>query len=282
MNRRSKQKRNDDDPDQWYFAAAGRWSSVRWSQSLFKRHLSIVHRDTTRHPEDVFLSGAAGFQIDDAWSVICEEYSSEVVGCLRKMRVPGQEPYDLWAQALERLLKESTSFPVADFVEHSECVLPPTKIVEFEGRASLKSYLILIAQNIGRDHLKRKEVEIEQTDVAVVAHQKTGVGEKSELNEVELKQVQFLLRDGFSCLTKNEKCVLKSIGLLGMSNLEVSAMQGYSASTATRYRQSAIKTMNRKLKQGFERSGEFDDRVMETALSYFQRILQSLSEDAST
>jgi RNA polymerase sigma factor (sigma-70 family) len=279
---------DDESLKRWYFSAAGRWTSVLWSEQHYRDHLEIVYHPETRHPEDVFLSGAAGFDVSDAWSVIYEEHSGDVIRCLRRMAVHGHEPYDLWTQALTRLVQPSEGFPLGKFEQDSECSIPPSKIVEFQGRSSLRNYILLIAQNIGRDHRRRREIKYEHIDVSKVSSQGLGASSPREpahvdqFSEVEEAQVQNLLVEALRCLTKNERRVLQAVAVLGMSNLEVSKMFGFSASSATRYRQSAVETLKQGLNSAYEEHEQMSDRVLEAASTFLRRTLQCLADGPST
>ena len=284
MGRISKQEGKEGDLDRWYFAAAGRWPSLKWSKYLYQTHLAIVREDVVLHPEEVFLAGAAAFGISDAWSLIYEEYSSEVISSLRNLLVPGHEPYDLWACALERLVGEIPDFPTDAFEEHEECVLPPRRIVNFRGDSTLKSYILTVARNRGIEHLRKKALKYESVDVSHVSGQNTDTSRSgdSQLNEAEAKQVQSLMKRGLDSLPSQDQELLMALCLDGVSGKEASQILGYSEGTATRRRQSAVGSIQQLLSSIEFDEEEINNSVRESFARYFKRLLQFLRDDSST
>ena len=283
MGRKSKKEEKVGDSDRWYFAAAGRWPSLKWSKYLYQTHLEIVREEMIPNPEEVFLSGAAAFDVPDAWSIIYEEYSSEVISCLRNMRVPGHEPHDLWALALERLVGQVPDFPTDAFEEHGECTLPPKRIVKFRGDSTLKTYILTIARNRGRDLLRIKALKYESVDVSLVCGQNpvTGISRVSSLNEEETKQVHSLLKRGLDNLPLEDQELLKALCIEGVSGKVASQMLGYSEGTATRRKQSAVASIQQML-SSIEFEEEINEKVRDSFARYFRRLLQFVKTDSST
>jgi hypothetical protein len=84
----------------WFQASQRRWPTVDWPMVRFHAHLGP---DQPKHPEDLFLGGAASERVQSAWTVIHVEIRPEVLRRVMRVSRRSEAPEDLWAEALARL-----------------------------------------------------------------------------------------------------------------------------------------------------------------------------------
>lgn len=132
----------------WYHAARSRWRGIEWPLARFRRHL---RDERPRHPEDLFLGGAAGERLPEAWSSVHEECRSPVVERLHGSPRGGLSSEDLWSEAMVKLMGECLeSDPLPDGRR-------PAKIIRFRGRSTLGTFLYVTALRVGTDAHRRRQ-----------------------------------------------------------------------------------------------------------------------------
>lgn len=134
--------------DSWFRSARGRWPRVRWSIERFIRHVGGAE---PRHPEDLFLGGAAAEREGEAWVTINHEFRKDVVDRLSRVARAGASPEDLWGDSVAKLISDSDA-PDAEPLPDGR---KPARIRGYRGDSSLMTFLLVVARNIARDLHRR-------------------------------------------------------------------------------------------------------------------------------
>ena len=134
----------------WFQASQRRWPTVDWPMVRFLAHLGPdLGPDRPKHPEDLFLGGAASERVEAAWTTIHVEVRPEVLRRVMRVSRRSEAPEDLWAEALARL--------ISDDPEGLE--LPdgrrPARIRRFRGLVPMAAFIAVVAKRIGLDRIRR-------------------------------------------------------------------------------------------------------------------------------
>lgn len=141
----------------WFRTAEFRWPKVKWPKTWYFKHLDVVAPHGSMNGTDVFLSGASGFQIEEAWDAVHVLCASRTKRVLAQYRVPDHDSDDLWAEAMLRLARPDPEYPVELFEEFGFRDAP-AMIVRFDGSAKLQNYILLVAKRIAHDGAKRRRL----------------------------------------------------------------------------------------------------------------------------
>lgn len=133
-----------------------RWEHITWPYEAFQQHLTILGAHTHRNAADLYLSGAAGFRIRDAWSAIQHAAGDRAIQLLNRYRLRGCDPEDIWSDALVKLARDDTQFPTQPF-NALGFQDTPAAIVRFDGRCTLVNFVILVAKRLAFDAMEKSQ-----------------------------------------------------------------------------------------------------------------------------
>jgi len=126
--------------------AKQRWPGVAWERAAFEKHLD---REPCKNPEDLYLGGAAGHRIDQAWVVIETELGPATKKVLSRHALADFSPDELWSDTVGKLIAE----------DQKNQKLPdgrwPAYIIRYRGKISLLNFLILAARRIAIQRNRR-------------------------------------------------------------------------------------------------------------------------------
>jgi RNA polymerase sigma factor (sigma-70 family) len=211
--------------ESWFRAALRRWPTVNWPMERYGLH---VGASVPKHPEDLFLGGAASERLPEAWAAIQEDIRPEVLRRVSRVRSRTASPEDLWSEAIVRLMAED---------QHGSS-LPdgsrPTNIVRFRGDAPLASFIAVVAKRAGIDLLRRDAAAAHREHFASV--QRLGRQPSPEQDAIEAELAQRFaadFRDAFGSLPPSRQALLSLVygqrlpkseagRLLGMPDYKVS------------------------------------------------------------
>lgn len=153
----------------WYHAARARWRDIEWPFDRFRNHLGGEH---PAHPEDLFLGGAAGERVDEAWRELHENWRAPVVRRLESSPRGGMGSEDLWSEAVAKLIGDcEAASPLPD----GRC---PARIIRYRGRSALGTFIFVTAMRLGTDAHRRR-----RRHPATVSLDSVGEGEVSAVPE---------------------------------------------------------------------------------------------------
>ena len=143
----------------WDVAQAA-WPSVSWPLEVFQSHLGS---DVPTHVEDLYVAGAAGHRVSDAWAAIDEAYRIMVIRRLQRSARADLEAEDLWSESLARMMRDD---PESGSIESGE---PLMHIVRYRGITRLPWHFLAAARTIAIDrHRRQTRRPQEVTSEAVV------------------------------------------------------------------------------------------------------------------
>jgi RNA polymerase sigma factor (sigma-70 family) len=132
--------------ESWFQGARSRWPSVQWTIERFYSHLGS---DQPKHPEDLFLGGAAADRLDTAWGAIHVEVRPEVLRRVMRVSRRSDSPEDLWAEAVTRLIADDAEgAALADGRRQA-------RIRRFRGVVPMPAFIAVIAKRIAVDRIRK-------------------------------------------------------------------------------------------------------------------------------
>ena len=135
---------------EWFLAAQRRWPSISWSLDRFSSH---VGPSVPRHPEDLFLGGAASERAPDAWTRIDVEIRPEVLRRIGRIGKKAESAEDLGQEAVLGLMDEDPEATQAPDGRR------PGMIRRFRGLAPLAAFMAVRAKRIGIDRIRHLQVQ---------------------------------------------------------------------------------------------------------------------------
>ena len=132
--------------ENWFQAARSRWPTVDWPVARYIAHLGS---DRPKHPEDVFLGGAASERMQEAWEVIHLEVRPEVLRRVTRVSRRSEAPEDLWAEALARLISDDSEGTALTDGRR------PARIRRFRGMVPMPAYIAVVAKRIAFDQIRK-------------------------------------------------------------------------------------------------------------------------------
>lgn len=202
----------------WFLAAQRRWPRISWAFDRFSEH---VGTDEPRHPEDLFLGGAASERAPQAWQHVELDVRPEVLRRIHRVGRKADSPEDLWQDTVARLMTEDSDAPVLPDGRR------PGRIRRYRGVSTLPIFMAVTAKRIALDKLRHAEVgarfkeELAMRDQAAADRTATGLE--------DLDQASAFAREfdrAFSSLTPTRQALLGLVFGQGMPKAEAGAMLG--------------------------------------------------------
>ena len=223
----------------WFRCARERWPAVDWSILRFGIHLGEI---TPKHPEDVFISGAASERLENAWVAINQDFRPEVLRRLLQVSRVGESAEDLWSETIVRLMSvDPTGVQLADG-------RPPCKIRLYRGEVPLPSYMAVIAKRIAFDDLRRRKVRLS------LALSQAQESKRSDLPAEEIKMEQEMAErfatefvDAFAALTPMSQALLSLHYGQGLAKADAGRLLGIAPYKVSRELGAAMKDLRIRL-----------------------------------
>src|SRR5437660_5672012 len=124
--------------DEAYGQATSRWPGVAFGRPEYAAH---VGDPPPPYAVDMYLAGAAGYRVDEAWRVIERELGPSTRGILRRQPTADLSVEELWNETLVRLMDEDAQRPPLPAGGRR-----PAKIVRYRGLVALLNYLTVVAR----------------------------------------------------------------------------------------------------------------------------------------
>ncbi len=278
----------DSAPQSWEFVyrhASERWQNITWPQSAFVTHAKLVAPDGSPNATDLFVSGSAGFRIEEAWSVLDKQFSPRVIRFLRKFKVPGHDPEDIWGSTILRLSRDAEEFPAEDFHQYGFERIPAA-IVRFDGRTSLENYVLLIAKRIALDEIDRRRVTstslTPELSVQIPSKQRTP---DALLQDSDVRNALLTTLSGaLAALENDDRLLFSLVYLRGMDRRKAALFIGWpDPSKATRHLQRVGKCLSSAIEDHLDPSlSKLNPDDVNALLTFFRISMQGAPDVAST
>ena len=202
-----------------YREATNRWGSIAWPQSAF---LSHVGDETPSFPVDLYLGGAAGECIGEAWTVIESEIAPTVIRMLARCGDGTFDADDAWSQARLKLYEPDHGLVAPS--ESRRC-----RIIRFRGRSSLSTFLVTVSRRVWLNE-KRKRSECTGVDSAAAV-----TTDADDLAGRELAQkTGSIMVEWSASLPERDKFILHEVLISRVSQKKIAARLGMSEPTVSR------------------------------------------------
>ena len=201
----------------------GTWPLVTWSLEAYRSHMG----DTVpTYPQDLYIAGAAGCRISEAWSSIDEAFRMMVTRKLATSARADLEPEDLWSESVARLMRADPESG------HTEMGEPLMHITRYRGMTRLPWYFLATARTIAIDRHRRLVRDPKQyatefyEDVAQSSHLDDPAVATSQLEQMDVLMRSIV--DAFHGLSSNHQFLLSAIYRDRMSKADAGSMIGLS------------------------------------------------------
>ena len=129
-------------------SARNTWPGVDWPLASFQHHLDGKE---PRHPDDLYVAGAAGHRLNAAWAAIDETYRMMVVQKLERSARADMEAEDLWSEAVARMMRDD---PESGSNGDGQ---PVMHIARYRGLTRLPWHFLAAARTIAIDRYRKTE-----------------------------------------------------------------------------------------------------------------------------
>jgi len=227
--------------------ARERWGSLKWSLQAYTQHRS---KRSPRYPMDHYLGGAAGYRLDEAWSLIETELGDTARNILRGKPLADSTPEDSWADAVAKAMEDQPDSPPLE-----EANQKPSRLIIFEGRTKLLDYLLLFATRRAiQRHRKMKprlatdlsSTDPKSRDAPEPAFDPPGQGDPTldrVLKNEEDQQRRKLLQKSFAQMGDDTKALLRLVHIEGLKQIDAAEVIGLSTFQVNRRLKQAVRKL---------------------------------------
>lgn len=209
--------------------------NIPWTEQQFKRHAQHVAPNECSYPEDVCISGAAGYRFDSAWEYIDRDMRPHAVRILQQYPTPGHEPEDLWATAVVKLSMETDRYTLMDEELHSTGT-NPSVIITYAGKVPLFRYFMTVAKRHAFDQTGKKSPTFLSPEAISIANAVSP--SPPTASSTDIAKVREQLDKVVSSWTGEEVFLFKSVFINGHTRKETAKLLGWNdAARATRWLQ---------------------------------------------
>lgn len=221
----------------WFEAARRRWPSVAWPLLRFERH---VGDEEPRHPEDLYLAGAASEREDSAWAAIHLDVQPEVMRRLSRAATGGSSHDDMWSDAIAKLMSDlPDGEPLPDGRR-------PARIRQYRGTSAIGAYFAVVARRIAVDRFRRNRLPMEgAAHVMEQTADPRGVPARTETAEAMHLAAQF--KRAFTALPPQQQALLSLVFGRGMPKGEAGRLLDLPAYGVSRALAAALDTLRLQL-----------------------------------
>jgi RNA polymerase sigma factor (sigma-70 family) len=203
----------------WNVAQAA-WPAVSWPLEQFQIHLG---EHPPRHVEDLYVGGAAGHRMADAWAAIDESYRDMVIRRLQRSARADLEAEDLWSESLARMMRddpESGNNPSGEPLMH---------IVRYRGITRLPWHFLAAARTIAIDRHRRRERRPQEVNSEAIVQVSRGDDPAAIAGQQELANMlaQAVIQ-AFNGLKVEHQFLLAAIYRDGMPKADAGKVAGLS------------------------------------------------------
>ena len=268
-------------PDDYFHQATQQWPAIAWSRQAYQAHLGT---NIPKYPVDLFLAGAAGHRLDQAWLVIENGLGPQTRRILRRQPTADYELDDLWGDTILKLMDNhspslrsstgsstgsSTASPSGNVSKNNfeGDLLPdgrqPARIIRYRGKVKLLHYLILIAKRlaIGRQRKSKPSLLLSLVGNDSSNPEKSGHSEnqiEDALSTTPDAQVQQnettqniikALASAWEDLSAQQRFMIRMVYDRGMKQRDAGELLGVSPFKANRLIKKAMATLQTSLAQ---------------------------------
>ncbi|WP_419807493.1 hypothetical protein [Sphingomonas sp.] len=232
-----------------YERAVERWPDVAWPRAAFVSHL---RGESPPYGVDLFLAGAAGTRVPQAWARIESEIGRQAQAVFERQPKADCTAAELWAETVARLIDE----------QPDEMPLPdgrrPARIVRYRGLVSLANYMILVGRRLAIQR-HRRPGPTASTDATTAGG---GDGDSSAfdvrdnraaapsagLDEAEaVAALADAVQAAFAALSSEQKFLIVMVYRQGMRQKGAGALLGWTESKTSRTLTRAMEQLRRAL-----------------------------------
>lgn len=242
------------DFDSLYDQAHQRWPQVGWDRRAYAAHLGDGH---PKYAIDLYLAGAAGHRLDEAWVVVDTEMGSHACRVLRRLPTADYDIKDLWADTLVKMMKDDLKSPSLPDGRQ------PAAIIRYRGEISLLNYLIVVARRVAiqRDRQRRSRPTIlslaqksDHDDRPRDWADPSSPAPDARLTQQDtIDQIRQSLVEAREQLTNEQRFIIMMVFGQGMKQKEVGALMNWHESKVSRQLKAAIQCLQQAL-EGFSPS----------------------------
>ena len=239
--------------DQILREARDRWPAVCWDQEAFRSHL--IQEDEDGPPQfsvDLYLAGAAGFRLDEAWEAIENEMGADARRILSSQPTADCTVEDLWSEALVKLMANDEQRSLLPSGR------PVARIIRYRGRIRLLFYIVVIAKRhaINRNRVSRRQQSLTRMQGDNTVDMPVASQEVSPSVFVASSEVARGLRDkiriAVESLTTEQRFLVAMVYRNGMKQKEAGAMLGFSEFKTSRHIKDAMERLRDRLMTVYE------------------------------
>lgn len=221
----------------WFEAARRRWPSVLWPIDRFQRH---VGSEEPRHPEDLYLGGAASEREDAAWATIHRDMRPVVVRRLSRVADAGMGPEDLWSETVARLMTDaSDAVPLPDGRR-------PARIRHYRGDSAISTFMTVVARRIAVDRFRKDRLPMEGSMQTIEESQdprSVQIGPRPD----EVRELARRFAEAFTSLAPRQQALLSLVYGQAMPKGQAGQVLGLPAYTVSRELSDAIARLRDRL-----------------------------------
>lgn len=234
--------------DQIFNQARDRWPSVCWEQEAFRAHLtSDEDKAPPRFGVDLYLAGAAGFRLDEAWETIENELGPDARRILTRQPIADCTVEDLWSEAVLKLMDDDQQHAP---LPNGQAV---ARIIRYRGKVRLLFYMVVVAKRhaINRNRISRRKrslTRMQGEDVIdmPVSSQEVQPDVASASSEIA-QSLRATLRKAVEGLTTEQRFLIAMVYRNGMKQKEAGAMLGFSEFKTSRHLKDAMERLREEL-----------------------------------
>jgi len=257
------------------------WPEVDWPAPAFEAHSGIVAPEGSENPVDLYLSGAAGFRVAEAWAALEQEARERAVAHLRRYRLGGSDAEDLWRDAIAKLSDVDHDFPAAP-LQALGFQEVPAKIARFAGRCSIQNYVLLVAKRVGMTQRQREAAAT--SAIQELARQSGEVYERAGHSTYNdgCASVERAVREALGSRSHEDRVLFYMVYLQGRSQREGATFLGWSESRASRSLRDTRKAIHTHLKDPADPLSDARANQAATRLVEFIRRFLQVGEAGSS
>ncbi len=219
-----------------------RMGNIPWTERQFKKHAQYVAPNECSYPEDVCISGAAGYRFDSAWEYIDRDMRPHAVRILQRYPTPGHEPEDLWATAVVKLSMGTDRYALIDS-ELQSAGTKPSAVILYAGKTPLFRYFITVAKRHAFDQTEKKSPSFLSPESASISNAVSPPPPTAF--SADLEKVRKQLDKVMSSWTGEEFFLFESVFISGRTRKETAKLLGWDdAARATRWLQRLCSQIN--------------------------------------
>ncbi|MBI9016548.1 MAG: sigma-70 family RNA polymerase sigma factor [Phycisphaerae bacterium] len=128
--------------------AVKNWPMIKWDFEQFNEHVKDAE---PKFPEDMYLAGAAGYRIDQAWIVIEQDLGPNVRRILVRHPKADMTVEDIWSETLIKIMSDDKKRETLESGKH------PAVIIRYRGLVLLLNYLIVIARRVAIERNRKTQ-----------------------------------------------------------------------------------------------------------------------------